>query len=277
MNHIEGYFKGIRNANIYYQAWLPEGDVKAVMLIVHGLGEHSGRYMNFINHFLPLGYAAYAMDHIGHGKSDGGREIVEKFEDYTDTLEIYFRMVKDWMPNKPIVLVGQSLGGLIATYYLLDHQDDFKAAVLFAPAIKMPDSISPLTIAIAKLLAVLAPRTGTVGLDVNAICRDPEVVKAFANDPLIYHGKTPARLGAELLRAMQRIANEADKIILPFIALQGGGDRIINPEGAQMLYDKATSKDKAIKIYPDFYHELFNDPERAIVLSDVETWLKVYV
>jgi alpha-beta hydrolase superfamily lysophospholipase len=94
MNHTEGNFKGVRNVNIYYQGWLPEGDVKAVLLIVHGLGEHSGRYMNVVNHFVPFGYAIYGLDHIGHGKSDGVREVVERFEDYTDNLTIYYNMVK---------------------------------------------------------------------------------------------------------------------------------------------------------------------------------------
>jgi acylglycerol lipase len=94
MNHIEGKFKGVRNANIYYQGWLPDRGVKAILLIVHGLGEHSGRYMNVVNHFVPLGYAVYGLDLIGHGKSDGGREVVERFEDYIDNLMIYYNMVK---------------------------------------------------------------------------------------------------------------------------------------------------------------------------------------
>ena len=89
MGRVEGNFKGVRNADIYYQAWLPEGDVKAVILIVHGLGEHCGRYMNVVDHFVPLGYAVYGFDHIGHGRSEGEREVVERFTDYTDTLDVY--------------------------------------------------------------------------------------------------------------------------------------------------------------------------------------------
>jgi len=124
MDHVEGNFKGVRNANVYYQAWLPEGNVRAVLLVVHGLGEHSGRYMNVVNYFVPLGYAVYGFDHIGHGRSEGEREVVERFTDYTDTLAIYCELVKGWQTGKPIFLLGHSMGGLIATHYLLDHQAD---------------------------------------------------------------------------------------------------------------------------------------------------------
>lgn len=136
MNHFEGHFKGVRDADSYYQAWLPETDVKAVLLIVHGLGEHCGRYMNIVNHFLPLGYAVYGFDLIGHGRSEGRREVVERFTDYTDTLTVYFEMVKGLQAGKPIFLLGHSMGSLIAATYLLDHSADFKGAVISAPLVK---------------------------------------------------------------------------------------------------------------------------------------------
>jgi alpha-beta hydrolase superfamily lysophospholipase len=276
MEHIEGNFKGVRDVNIYYQAWLPEGEVKAVLLVVHGLGEHSGRYMNVVNHFVPLGYAVYGLDHIGHGKSEGKREMVRRFEDFTDTLTIYDNMVKGWQPSKPIFLLGHSMGGLIATYYLIDHQADFKGAVISAPAIKIGESITPATITLGKLLSKLAPGMGLLALDVNTISHDPQVVSAYANDPLVFHAKTPARLAAEMLKAMQRVDAEAGKIRLPFIVVQGSEDKLVDPRGAQMLYDRASSTDKAIKIYAGFYHEVFNEPERAQVLGDVEAWLAAH-
>jgi len=277
MDHVEGDFKGVRNAKIYYQAWLPEGNVKAVLLIVHGLGEHCGRYMNVVNHFVPLGYAVYGLDHIGHGKSGGKREVVERFEDYTDTLTVYCEMVKGWQPGKPLFLLGHSMGGLITSCYLLDHQADFIGAVISAPLIKPSGKVSQVTILMGKILSALAPKMGLLALDVTSISRDPEVVKAYVNDPLVFHGKTPARLAAELLKAMERVTAEADKITLPFIVLQGSEDKLVDPRGARTLYDKAGSKDKTIRIYEGLYHEVFNEPERARVLNDVETWLAAHV
>jgi acylglycerol lipase len=277
MDHKEGHFKGVRNAKIYYQAWLPEGNVKAVLLIVHGLGEHCGRYMNVVNHFVPLGYAVYGLDHIGHGKSEGMREVVERVTDYTDTLTVYYEMVKGWQTGKPMFLLGHSMGGLIASCYLFDHQADFRGAVISAPLVKASGNISQATILMGKILSALAPKMGLLALDATGISRDPEVVKAYVNDPLVYQGKTPARLAAELLKAMQRVTAEAEKITLPFIVLQGSEDKLVDPVGAQTLYDKASSKDKTIRRYEGLYHEVFNEPERARVLKDVETWLAAHV
>jgi acylglycerol lipase len=277
MDHMEGHFKGVRNTSIYYQAWLPDGNAKAVLLVVHGLGEHSGRYMNVVNHFLPLGYAVYGFDHIGHGKSEGLREFVERFTDYTDTLRIYHDMVKGWQAGKPVFLLGHSMGGLIATDYLLDHQADFKGAVISAPSVKISDTVSRATIVIGKIISAVAPKAGVLALDAKGVSRDPEVVRAYVNDPLVFHGKTPARLAAELVKAMVRVGAEVLRISLPLIVLQGSGDKLVDPAGAQMLYDKASSTDKTIKVYEGLYHEVFNEPERARVLKDAETWLAAHV
>jgi acylglycerol lipase len=142
--------------------------------------------------------------------------------------------------------------------------------------IKIGDSITPATITMGKLLSKLAPGVGLLGLDVNSISRDPQVVSAYANDPLVFHGKTPARLAAEMLSGMQRVDAEAGKITLPFIVVQGSEDKLVDPRGAQLLYDRASSTDKTIKVYEGLYHEVFNEPERARVLGDVETWLAAH-
>jgi acylglycerol lipase len=277
MNHIENKFNGIRNTEIYYQAWIPGGSVKAVLLVVHGIGEHSGRYLNVVNHFVPLGYAVYGLDHIGHGRSGGRREYVKRFEDFTITLSIFRDIVKAAQPGKPVFLLGHSLGGLIATFYLLDHQADFKGAIISAPAIKISDNISKTTIIAGKILSFLAPNTGVLLLDSNSVSSDPAVVAAYVNDPLVFHGKIPARLGAELLKATIRVTAEVEKISLPFITLQGTADKLVEPSGAQMLYDRSSSKDKTIKFYEGFYHEVFNEPGRDRVLEDVESWLEARV
>lgn len=273
MKHLEGRFKGVRNQEIYYQGWTPESDVRGVLLIVHGLGEHSGRYQNVVDHFVPLGYAIHGLDHLGHGKSEGEREVIDRFEDFTDNLRQFYRMVVDWQPGKPIFLLGHSMGGAIVSDYLLEHQDDFKGAIISAPAVKVGESISPATIRIARLLSRIAPRMGLLALDAECISRDPDVVEAYVNDPLVFHGKTPARIGAEMLSAMMRITAQASKISLPIIILQGGADALVDPSGARMLYEKASSTDKTLKIYDGLYHEVFNEPERAQVLADVEAWL----
>jgi acylglycerol lipase len=276
MKHHEGTFKGVRKANIFYEAWLPDKDVKAVLLIVHGLGEHCRRYVNVVNHFVPLGYAVYGLDHLGHGKSDGEREVIERFSDYTDTLKTYFEMVKVWQPGKPIFLYGHSLGGLIAIDYLLDHQASFTGAIISAPLIKVPANITPVTVILAKVMSLLAPKMGFTDLDASGVSRDPEVVKAYVNDPLVFHGKTPARLGVECLKAMQHAVPLLGSITLPLLAIQGSADKLADPTSAQLVYDRVGSTDKSLKVYPGCYHEVHNEPERMQLFKDLEAWLKAH-
>ncbi len=277
IKHIEGNFPGVRNINIYYQAWLPDGNVKAVLLITHGLGEHSGRYENVVDHFIPLGYAVYGYDLIGHGKSGGAREIIDRFEDFSATLSTYYEMVKGWQKGEPIFLLGHSLGGLTAAFYLLDHQSKFQGAVISAPLIKAGENVSRATILMGRILSVIAPASGLLPLDPHLISKDPKVVEAYINDPLVFHKKIPARIAAEMLKAMIRVLAEGEKITLPFIALQGSEDKLVDPDNAKLLFDRSKSKDKTLKEYPGLYHEVFNEPERDRVLKDLETWLEAHV
>jgi acylglycerol lipase len=276
MKHQEGTFKGIRGETIYYQSWLPEGKPKAVLLIVHGLAEHSGRYTNVVNRFVPLGYAVYGVDHVGHGKSSGTRVYVERFEDYTDTLKTYFDMVSRWQPAKPVFLVGHSMGGLIGAVFLLGHQAELTGAVLSGPAVKIQDNVSPAFIFVGKVISVLMPKMGVIGLEAEGVSRDPAVVQAYVNDPLVFRGKVTARLSAELVKAIRRVTAEAANIRLPILILQGSADRLVDPKGAQMLFDAVSSADKTIKIYDGLYHEVYNEPEHDQVLGDVEAWLETH-
>ncbi len=276
MKYIEGNFKAVRDSNIYYQGWLPDGDVKAAVLIVHGLGEHSGRYGNVVEHLVPKGYAIYGFDLYGHGKSDGKREFVKSMADYTDTITQYKEMIKGWQPGKPIFILGHSMGGLLVPFYLLDHSEDFRGAIISAPAILIPPNITKATVAAGKILSKLAPKAGVMALDANGVSRDPEVVRAYKEDPLVFHGKTSARLSAEMLNAIMRVNHEMDQIALPVLILQGSEDKLADPKGAEILYEKVSSEDKTLKVYDGLYHEVFNEPEHSQVLTDVETWLAAH-
>lgn len=274
MKHQEGTFEGARGTKIYHQSWHPEGDSKAALLIVHGLAEHSGRYMNLVNHFVPSGYSLYGLDHVGHGKSSGERVYVERFEDYPDTLYLYLDTIKRSNPGKPVFLVGHSMGGLISTIFLLEHQDELAGAVLSAPAVKISGEVSQMTILMGKLFSALFPKMGVTSLEAEGVSRDPAVVEAYRNDPLVYTGKMTSRLAAELIKTVKRVPLEAKRITLPVLILQGGADRLVDPAGAQMLHDLIGSSDKTIKLYDGLYHEVFNEPEHDRVLADVSEWIE---
>ena len=274
MKHQEGVFVGVRKAGLYYQGWLPEGEPKAVLLVVHGLAEHSGRYMNLVNRFVPQGFAVYGIDHLGHGRSEGRRLALERFADYTEPLKTFSAMVRCWQPDRPVFLVGHSMGGLIGATYLLTNQEELAGAVLSGPAVMPPGHISAATIFAGRVLSVLFPSAGIVDRGpMDDICRDPAVVAAYIADPLVYKGKITARLGAEMLGAMEHLRKEAGRIRLPLLIVQGGADRLVNPAGAQVLYDGVASPDKRLIVYEGFYHEVFNEPEHDRVLDDVERWL----
>lgn len=277
MQHTDGMFTSVRALKVYHQSWLPEGECKAILLIIHGLGEHSSRYTNVTEYFVPRGYAVYSFDNIGHGRSEDGREVIERFEDLTTPINVLYEMIRKQHPEKPVYIYGHSLGGLITSFHLLDRQEDFKGAVVSAPVVKIPKNISPVTVAMGKVLSAFAPKMGLIQLDAAGISRDEAVVHAYNNDPLVFHGKTPARLSAEMLRAMMRVTAEVEKISLPLFILQGSADHLVDPEGAQMLYERASSKDKILKVYEGLYHEVHNEPERGVMFQDLETWLNARI
>jgi alpha-beta hydrolase superfamily lysophospholipase len=273
MKHEEGHFQSIRNTSIYWQAWLPESEPRAVLLIVHGYDDHSGRYMTIVNHFVPKGFAVYGLDHIGHGKSEGKRRYVQKFEDYTETLQMFLRMVRNKQTERPVFPIGFSMGALIALVYLLDNQEECAGTVIIGPAVKVPDNISAFTIFMVKLLSAILPKAGLLAFEDEDISKDQTVIEAYKSDPLVYRGKMTARLSAEFLKAMIRFDKGGSRITLPILIVQGAEDRLVDPKDAQLIFDLIQSKDKQIKLYEGLYHEVFNEPERDMVFADMEEWL----
>jgi len=276
MEHGQGEFKGARGFRIFYQWWRPE-ESRAVLLVVHGYAEHSGRYMNLVNYFVPRGYAVYALDHRGHGRSQGRRGYVERFRYYLDDLKAFHDLVREREPRRKIFMIGHSMGGLIALAYALRHQEEMDGLILSGAGVRVGEGLSPLTVALGKLLSVITPRAGMVKIEAEAISRDPTVVKAYVNDPLVYTGKISARLGAEMLAVAQEVERRASELRLPCLIMHGGADRLANPDGSRMLYERISSEDKALKIYRGFHQEIFNEPERERVFRDMEAWLEARV
>ena len=274
MRQNEGYFTGTGNTKLYWRCWLPDGQPKAVILAVHGLGEHISRYNNLVNNVVPMGYAVYGPDHYGHGKSEGTRVFVPRFQVYLDDLKTFYDTVKKDNPGLKVFLLGHSMGGLIATAYTVEHQQELAGLIVSAPALKAGESITSSTVTLAKVLSAIAPRLGVQALDSAYLSHDKAVVEAYDKDPLVYRGKITARLGSELFTAMSRLEQQMPTITLPILIMQGSEDQLVNKEGSKLLYAKAGSPDKTLKIYDGFYHEIFNEPDRARVFADLDAWLE---
>ena len=273
MKHQDGYFKNQENQSIYFQNWLPDDPAKAVFLIVHGLNEHSGRYDNFSNFFANEGFAVYSMDLIGHGKSDGTRSYVKDFNNYLDDIILYLEKIKQLQPGSPIFLIGHSIGGLIATLLLIDHPEQFAGAVLSGSAVQVPDDVSSLFITLGKFVSFILPKLGLLKIDLSGLSRNPDVVQAYKDDPLVNSGKFTARVSAEMTKSFDRVAGEGSRIKDPVLILHGGSDRIVNPACSHFLYALVSSEIKKIIIYDGFYHEIYNDPGHEQVYQDVSSWI----
>ena len=271
--HDEGRLTARDGLGLYEQWWLPETDARAVVILVHGLAEHSGRYATTAEDLCRHGYAVYAADLRGHGRSDGRRCFVRSLDQCLDDLDVLVDDVRRRRPDKPLFLMGHSLGGLIAVRWCMTRDPDLRGLVLSAPALRLPDDLFPILRHVAGWVGRLFPRLGVVRMGGANISRDPAVVERFRADPLVFHGRFPAGTGAAVFRAIRQAAGRLDAIRLPLLVLHGTADRVCSAAGSRELCRAAASQDKLLHLYEGLYHELLSEPERDAVLADLTAWL----
>ena len=277
MQHTEGSFQAFDGTTIHHQAWLPDGDARAIVLLVHGLGEHSGRYGHVARALVDAGHAVHALDQRGHGKSSGKRAFVKHYDEFLRDLHQFRRIVELEHPGTPLVVLGHSMGGNIAMGYTLEHRDGIAALVLSGPALAVGDDFSPLRLKIFLAVSRVAPGVRPQGLSDEAISRDPAVVQAYRNDPLVFTGKISAGLGAALIGAMQSFPDRYEQLRLPILVLHGTDDQLADVSGSRELEAKAVNADLTAHYYEGLFHEVFNEPEQDRVLADLTSWLDAHV
>ena len=263
-------------SHLFTQSWSPE-DLRARVLLVHGLGEHSGRYEHVARALVARGFAVHTLDHYGHGKSDGHRGHVERFSVFLDGVGALLERIRAADTESPLFLVGHSMGGLIAAHFLLGHQARFRAAVLSGPAFKSDAEPPAIVMALLRILSFIVPTVPVLGLDPAGVSRDPEVVAAYIRDPLVRHGKVTARLAAEMSAAMKAALAGANEVALPLLVMHGEDDVLTSPLGSRAFVDAAGSLDKTLKVYPGLYHEIFNEPEKDAVIGEMCDWLETHL
>lgn len=262
---------------LYTQCWLSDRVPKASILISHGYAEHSERYASLAEFLVTASYNVYALDHRGHGKSEGERANVRVFREYIQDLKGYIEQLREQNLASPVFLLGHSMGAAVAAQFVLEHPHKVDGLILSGAFLRNATSVSPLLLSLSGVVSKLLPSLPTTKLDAALISRDQAIVKAYQTDPLVYHGGTKARLGSEMLAAGPYILARAAGISLPLLVMHGGSDQIADQTGSQELYEKAGSSDKSLNIYPDFYHEIFNELSREEVFKDLLSWLEARV
>jgi len=257
---------------MFYRACLPEA-VRGHVIVIHGYAEHSGRYRHVMEYLAGRGYACYAPDYRGHGRTARRLGDMESFNGVVGDLEAFKDFVTGAFGARPLFLLGHSLGGTLALCLSDPPAAGLTGAAVIAPTFVVPDYASPLLIAISGVLASLLPRLPAQAFPLENISRDRAVLEAARRDPVYYHGKMMARTGYQILRGIRRVRETARRVALPLLVLHGSADRVMPLEGSRELIDLVASRDKSMIVYDGLYHEILNEPEKAQPLAAVASWL----
>jgi alpha-beta hydrolase superfamily lysophospholipase len=269
----ERTFDGVGGVRIVYDVWTPDSAPRAVVVLSHGLGEHARRYDHVAQRFGESGLVTYALDHRGHGRSDGKRVLLKDMSEYTGDFDTLVGIAAKEYPGLKCIVLGHSMGGGIVYAYGVERPDNYDLMVLSGPAVAAQAAVSPVLAIIAKTLGAIAPGLPVQELDVSAISRDPAVVNAYNTDPLVHHGKVPAGIARALLQVGDTMPRRAAALTAPLLVVHGSEDRLIPVDGSRRLVECVGSPDVELKVYPGLYHEVFNEPERYQVLDDVVSWI----
>ncbi len=252
-----GSFRNCAKSESFFRVWRPITEsLRGVLVLVHGLGEHSGRYEHVGGYLAERGLIVYAADHQGHGRSEGRRGWVAEFGHLLDDLEAFHALVTTTHPGLPLVLLGHSMGGLIVTAYLLERKGSRPdLVVLSGPAI----------------VPLLDPNDRTI--DPTRLSKDPSVWDAYLSDPLILRERVDPELFVRLAEGIQLLPGRAHEIDVPLLLIHGDADHLCSAEGAAMYVRQSSSPDLEVRIYPGGRHEMFNEVERDHVLADLWAWL----
>ncbi len=264
-------FKTTDNLNLFYNDWTIENP-KAVVALVHGLGEHIMRYDHWAKKFNSEGFAVVGADSRGHGKSEGNRGHIPDYEQFMTDVNSLIEEAKKLYPNKKIILYGHSLGGAQVLNYLVKRQPELSAVVSTSPFITLAEKPNPVVLFLGKITRSIVPGfTQENQVNPNYVSRDPKVVQDYINDPLV-HGKLSSALGIDALNAGKFLNEYKGEIKTPTLLIHGSDDKLTNPEGTLSFYNNTTGN-RTLKIFPNLAHETHNEPEKDMVFAYILGWL----
>ncbi|MEA2724968.1 MAG: hypothetical protein QOH59_2739 [Gemmatimonadales bacterium] len=275
LEHRNGTFAGAGGLQLYYQAWLPPAGRprKAVLINLHGLGDHSGLYPTLANHFPARGVALYAYDMRGNGRSPGQRAYLRSWHEYRGDLHAFLDRVRKWEGDLPLFVLGNSLGGLVVLDYALHYPARLRGVIAAAPPLGVV-GVPPFLMTLGRIMSWIWPRFSLeVGMDLSGLARDPKVVDTILSDPL-FHRRGTARLSTEVTSAIQRVQARAETFSVPLLILHGSADRMVPPDGSRRFFSRVGQTDRELREYPGAYHGLFADLGHEEVLRDTERWIE---
>ena len=275
MSHIEFERKSFDGLSLYFQGWQVDDGQKGVICLVHGLGEHSGRYAHWADLLNRAGYSVLSFDLRGHGKSQGKKGHVPNFDAYMKDISLLLGEAETRSSKIPNFLYGHSLGGILVANYVLRKNPHLAGVVITSPGFRTALEQQKVKIALAKIMGSLLPELSMpTGLDPKAISRDPEVVTKYINDPLV-HGTATTAMAKNTLDAISWAFQHANEWTLPLLLMHGDCDQIAFIEGSREFSSKIRG-DCTLKIWPGLCHELHNEPEKELVFEYLHEWIDKY-
>jgi len=272
---VNQHFENIisNKKNIFLRSWLSNNDPIYNIIIIHGLGEHSGRYKEFASFFIKKNIGVFSFDLIGHGKSDGLKGHISNIKDFTDSIEEVLIQVRKRFINTPIIIFGHSLGGCLALNYLIERKSkEISLAIISSAWIETEIQIPKYLLIIQKVIHILFPKVRLSNrLDTKDLSKDIKIIDKYKNDPLV-HDRISLNLLSKINKTIEKIKNKDYNIEIPVLIIHGKKDKIISYKGSELISKKI--KDSKLKLYDNVYHEPHNDNEKKEILEYYYDFIK---
>ena len=273
MTHDTGTRTSPDGTTLFIRSWTPDRPLRALVVLVHGVHEHSGRYAYLASALMARGIGVRALDLRGHGQSDGPRGQVDSFGDYVTDVEPFLAEVLA-AADVPVFLLGHSMGGLVVAATVVDRGTEGLAGVILSsPALQLPPVKPAILERFAPVVARWFPDLPVTKLNLNTLSRDPAVGRAYRDDSLTIKRGVKARLGNELLVTIARVRQHPESFDVPLYLFHGTDDALTDPDGTRWLAEHAATDDVTLTIYDGYYHETMNEPERDEVIGALADWL----
>ncbi|MBF2025920.1 MAG: alpha/beta hydrolase [Oscillatoriales cyanobacterium C42_A2020_001] len=273
LRHSKGTLKSQGETTLHYQSWVPVSHPRAVVVIIHGLGGHTGLFGNLIDHFVHQDFAVYSLDLRGHGCSSGQRGFINTWAEYRADLAVLLELVTVQLAKQPYFVVGHSLGAVVALDYVLHFPNAVQGVIAISPPMGKVE-ISRFRLALGTLFSLIYPRFSlSSGVSSSMGSRDPDVNLAYTQDSL-RHKRGTARLATEFFKTVAWIKQHSAELKTPLLILHGGGDRFVPPEGSRVFFEQLPLADKERIEYPGAYHELQNELNYQEILHDMTNWIE---